>query len=122
MKKKKKKDNSNTESKEVDANEETISLSNVDVPSDLILEYRTSDKLDDLSGINVIAKNKEGETLNFTTLSGLFNLRIKNQELIPNTKIKDILFKPVIRSSAWLTVDIVSISMGDVSIILNCVN
>lgn len=99
MLKRQKKDNSNTEIKEVDANEETISLSKVDVPSDLILEYRTSDKLDDLSGINVIAKNKEGETLNFTTLSGLFNLRIKNQELIPNTKIKDILFKPVIRSS-----------------------
>ena len=99
MLKRQKKDNSNNENKENDTTEETISLSNIDVPSDLVLEYRTSDKLDDLSGINIIAKNKEGETLNFTTLSGLFNLRIKNQELITNVKIKDILFKPVIRSS-----------------------
>lgn len=99
MLKRQKKENSNNENKEIDSNEEIISLSNVDVPSDLVLEYRTSDKLDDLSGINIIAKNKLGETLNFTTLSGLFNLRIKKQELIPNTEIKDILFKPVIRSS-----------------------
>ncbi len=99
MLKRQKRDNSNNVNKDIDTNEETISLSNVDVPSDLILEYRTSDKLDDLSGINIIAKNKEGETLNFTTLSGLFNLRIKIQELIPNAEIKDILFKPVIRSS-----------------------
>ncbi len=99
MLKRQKKDNSNNENKENDTAEETISLSNIDVPSDLVLEYRTSDKLDDLSGINIIAKNKEGETLNFTTLSGLFNLRIKNQELITNFKVKDILFKPVIRSS-----------------------
>lgn len=99
MLKRQKKDTSNNENKEIDSNEETISLSNVDVPSDLVLEYRTSDKLDDLSGINIIAKNKEGDTLNFTTLSGLFNLRIKNQELIANAAIRDILFKPVIRSS-----------------------
>lgn len=99
MLKRQKRDNSNNENKEIDTNEETISLSNVEVPSNLVLEYRTSDKLDDLSGINIIAKNDKGETLNFTTLSGLFNLRIKNQELIPNTEIKDILFKPVIRSS-----------------------
>jgi hypothetical protein len=99
MLKRQKRDNSNIENKEVDTNEETISLSNVEVPRYLVLEYRTSDKLDDLSGINIIAKNDKGETLNFTTLSGLFNLRIKNQELIPNTEIKDILFKPVIRSS-----------------------
>ncbi len=99
MLKRQKKENSNDENKEIDTNDETISLSNVDVPSDLVLEYRTSDKLDDLSGINIIAKNDKGEMLNFTTLSGLFNLRIKNQELIPNTEIKDILFKPVIRSS-----------------------
>ena len=99
MLKRQKRDNSNVENKEIDTNDETISLSNIDVPSDLVLEYRTSDKLDDLSGINIIAKNDKGETLNFTTLSGLFNLRIKNQELIPNTELGDILFKPVIRSS-----------------------
>ena len=99
MLKRQKRDNSNNENKQIETNEETISLSNVEVPSNLVLEYRTSDKLDDLSGINIIAKNDKGETLNFTTLSGLFNLRIKNQELIPNTEIKDILFKPVIRSS-----------------------
>jgi hypothetical protein len=99
MLKRQKKENANKENNEIDTNEDTISLSNVDVPSDLVLEYRTSDKLDDLSGINIIAKNDKGDTLNFTTLSGLFSLRIKNQEIIPNAEIKDILFKPVIRSS-----------------------
>ena len=79
--------------------EDIITLANIQVPEDAIFEYKTSDKLDDLKGIWIIAKRKNGEQLNFTTLSGLFNLRIKIQELIPNTKETDILFKPVIRSS-----------------------
>lgn len=79
--------------------EEIITLVNVQVPDDAIFEYKTSEKLDDLKGIWIIAKRRNGEKLNFTTLSGLFNLRIKIQDLIPNTKEKDILFKPVIRSS-----------------------
>lgn len=79
--------------------DETLSLSKIQVPDDLILEYKTSDKLDDLKGIWIIAKNRKGEQLNFTTLSGLFSLRIKIQELFPNTSKRDILFKPVIRSS-----------------------
>jgi hypothetical protein len=79
--------------------EEIISLSNIQVPEDAIFEYKTSDKLDDLKGIWIIAKKKNGEQINFTTLSGLFNLRVKIQELLPNTKETDILFKPVIRSS-----------------------
>lgn len=87
------------ETKETLNEEEIITLANIQVPEDAIFEYKTSDKLDDLKGIWIIAKRKNGEQLNFTTLSGLFNLRIKIQDLIPNYKEKDILFKPVIRSS-----------------------
>jgi len=94
----KKKDNKK-EVNETVSEEDIITLANVQLPEDAIFEYKTSDKLDDLKGIWIIAKRKNGEQLNFTTLSGLFNLRIKIQELIPNTKETDILFKPVIRSS-----------------------
>ena len=79
--------------------EEIITLSNIQVPDDAIFEYKTSDKLDDLKGIWIMAKRKNGEQISFATLSGLFNLRIKIQDLLPNTKETDILFKPVIRSS-----------------------
>lgn len=77
---------------------EIIRFADIQVPDDITFEYKTSEKLDDLKGVWIIAKRKKGEQL-FTTLSGLFNLRIKIQDLIPNTKEKDILFKPVIRSS-----------------------
>jgi hypothetical protein len=79
--------------------EETITLGEINVPDDIEMKYKTSDKLDDLKGIWVIANNKQGEQLAFTTLAGLFNTRIKIEDLIPNTTEKDILFKPVIRSS-----------------------
>jgi len=79
--------------------ESEITLSNITIPSDLELEYKTSDKLDDMKGIWIIAKDSKGEQLNFSTLSGLFSLRMKIEELIPNTPKKDILFKPVIRTS-----------------------
>lgn len=89
----------NTESTQTPNEEEIITLANIQVPDDVIFEYKTSDKMADLKGIWIIAKRKNGEQINFTTLSGLFNLRVKIQELIPNTKDTDILFKPVIRSS-----------------------
>lgn len=89
----------NTDAKDTTDEEEIITLGNIQVPDDVVFEYKTSDKLDDLKGIWIIAKRKNGEQLNFTTLSGLFNLRVKIQELLPNTKETDILFKPVIRSS-----------------------
>lgn len=89
----------NTESNLTPSEEEIITLANIQVPDDVIFEYKTSDKMDDLKGIWIIAKRKNGEQINFTTLSGLFNLRVKIQDLIPNTKETDILFKPVIRSS-----------------------
>ena len=79
--------------------EETITLGEINVPDDIEMKYRTSEKLDDLKGIWIIANNKKGEQLAFTTLAGLFNMRIKIEDLIPNTTKKDILFKPVIRSS-----------------------
>lgn len=81
------------------SSENILTLTNINVPNDLKLKYKTSDKLDDLKGIWIIAENEKGEKLNFTTLSGLFNLRLKIQELFPNTSESDILFKPVIRSS-----------------------
>lgn len=89
----------NTETNNTTSEEDIITLANIQVPEDVVFEYKTSDKLDDLKGIWVIAKRKNGEQLNFTTLSGLFNLRIKIQDLLPNTRETDILFKPVIRSS-----------------------
>lgn len=98
LKKSKKKEDSFKESEEKNE-DEVISLSNITVPDDLILEYKTSDKLDDLKGIWVIAKKKNGEKINFATLSGLFSLRIKIDDLFPNTNEKDVFFKPVIRSS-----------------------
>lgn len=79
--------------------EEIITLSNIQIPDDVIFEYKTSDKLDDLKGIWIMARRKNGEQISFATLSGLFNLRVKIQDLLPNTKETDILFKPVIRSS-----------------------
>lgn len=87
------------ENSEINSEENIITLANINVPDDLELEFKTSDKLDDLKGIWIIAKNKSGEQINFSTLSGLFNLRIKIEELIPNTNEKGILFKPVIRTS-----------------------
>ncbi len=78
LKKSKKKEDSFKESEEKNE-DEVISLSNITVPDDLILEYKTSDKLDDLKGIWIIAKKKNGEKINFATLSGLFSLRIKIQ-------------------------------------------
>ena len=59
---------------------------------------KVSDKLDDLNGIWVIAKDKNGKQLEFTTLSGLFNMRVYKNEIYPNSNSRD-LFKPVIRSS-----------------------
>lgn len=89
----------NTESPQTPNEEEIITIANIQVPDDVIFEYKTSDKMDDLKGIWIIAKRKNGYQINFTTLSGLFNLRVKIQDLILNTKETDILFKPVIRSS-----------------------
>ncbi|WP_291104822.1 MULTISPECIES: DUF1998 domain-containing protein [unclassified Flavobacterium] len=99
LKKTKKKKEDAKENSEINSEENIITLANINVPDDLELEFKTSDKLDDLKGIWIIAKNKSGEQINFSTLSGLFNLRIKIEELIPNTNEKGILFKPVIRTS-----------------------
>ncbi len=52
-----------------------------------------------MKGIWIIAKKKNGEKINFATLSGLFSLRIKIDDLFPNANEKDVFFKPVIRSS-----------------------
>ena len=79
--------------------EEIITLGQVNVPTNVEMKYKTSDKLDDLKGIWIIANNEKGEQLAFTTLAGLFNMRIKIEDLIPNTTESGILFKPVIRSS-----------------------
>lgn len=87
------------ESNEATSEEDIITLANIEVPDDIIFKYKTSDKLDDLNGIGIEIRRKNGEKVGYSTLSGLFNLRVKIQDLIPNTKEADILFKPVIRSS-----------------------
>jgi hypothetical protein len=99
MLKKEQKDHSKENQNSDPSDDEIITFSNVHVPDNLILEYRTPYKLDDLKGIGIKAKNAKGKQINYSTLSGLFNLRIPIQDLFPNTKEKDILFKPVIRSS-----------------------
>lgn len=87
------------ESNGTTSEEDIITLANIEVPDDIIFKYKTSDKLDDLNGIGIEIRRKNGEKVGYSTLSGLFNLRVKIQDLIPNTKETDILFKPVIRSS-----------------------
>lgn len=96
---KNKRKDDNKESQETQNEEEVITLGNIQVPDGLILKYKTSDKLDDLKGIGIELTNNKEERLGYGTLSGLFNFRVKIQDILPNTKETDILFKPVIRSS-----------------------
>lgn len=94
--KKKKKGGENENMTEEEAE---ISLGLIEVPDGLKLKYSTSDKLDDLSGIGIEAIDENDTTINYSTLSGLFNLRVRIQEIISNPVTPDVLFKSVIRSS-----------------------
>ena len=79
--------------------EEEITLANINLEGkELSFEYRTSDKLDDLKGIGI--KEKEnGKKIGYATLSGLFNLQVKLQDIFPDRKNTEAEFKVVIRSS-----------------------
>lgn len=78
--------------------EEKVTLANIDIPDGLHLELKTSDKLNDLNGIWIIPYDKHGEQIGFSTLTGLFNLRVHKKDIIPNNN-ENVLFKPVIRTS-----------------------
>lgn len=102
----KSKSNKRKLSKENESGEtdEPLVFENIQFPEKYGLRIYTSDKIDDLSGIGVKivdedVKNEKQNQIDYVTLSGLFNIRFKIQDLIPNTKETDILFKPVIRSS-----------------------
>jgi len=87
-------ENSNPEAQ----NEEVISLSNIEIPSDLKMDLKTLDKHSDLSGIGIFSKFDKDTKTAFTTLSGLFNIRIPKKELFIGNN-EEILFKPVLRTS-----------------------
>ena len=79
--------------------EEEITLANINLEGkELSFEYRTSDKLDDLKGILIKVK-ENGKEIGYATLSGLFNLQVKLQDIFPDRKNTEAEFKVVIRSS-----------------------
>lgn len=79
--------------------EEEITLANINLEGkELSFEYRTSDKLDDLKGIWIKVKENDKE-IGYATLSGLFNLQVKLQDIFPDRKNTEAEFKVVIRSS-----------------------
>ena len=79
--------------------EEEITLANINLEGkELSFEYRTSDKLDDLKGIGTKVK-ENGKEIGYATLSGLFNLQVKSQDIFPDRKNTEAEFKVVIRSS-----------------------
>lgn len=79
--------------------EDEITLANINLEGkELSFEYRTSDKLDDLKGI-VIKVKENGKEIGYATLSGLFNLQVKSQDIFPDRKNTEAEFKVVIRSS-----------------------
>lgn len=79
--------------------EEEITLANINLEGkELSFEYRTSDKLDDLKGIGIKVK-ENGKEIAYATLSGLFNLQVKLQDIFPDRKNTEAEFKVVIRSS-----------------------
>lgn len=84
--------NSDTDSEEV------ISLGNIEIPSDLKMDLKTLDKYSDLSGIGIFSKYDNDTKTTFTTLSGLFNIRIPKKELFVGNN-EEILLKPVLRTS-----------------------
>jgi hypothetical protein len=88
-----------TENLNLDAGtEEVISLGNIEIPTDLKLDLKTLDKYSDLSGIGIFSKYDNDKKTAFTTLSGLFNIRIPKKELFVGNN-EEILFKPVLRTS-----------------------
>jgi len=79
--------------------EEIVTIGDIQVPENIVMKYKTSPRVDDLKGIGISLARQDGQQIAFSTLSGLFNMRIKSEDLLPNTTKKGILFKPVIRTS-----------------------
>lgn len=78
--------------------DEEITLANIAIPSDLEMDLKPLDKYSDLSGIAIFSRYNSGKGKAFSTLSGLFNLRMKKRELFPGNN-EETIFKPVLRSS-----------------------
>jgi hypothetical protein len=78
--------------------DEEIKLANIPIPSDLQMDLKPGDKHNDLSGLSIFSKYNGGRDTAFSTLTGLFNLRITKKELFPGNN-EDVIFKPVLRSS-----------------------
>lgn len=94
-KKKEKKDKEQSEKND----NEVITIGNIDVPNGYTFGYKTSDKIDDLKGIWIMVYDENGKEVGHANLSGLFNLRIPIEEIIPNTNERLVSFKSVIRTS-----------------------
>lgn len=100
LSRKKKNESETTESDE--SKDEPIIFENIHFPPHYRIKFITSEKIDTLSGIGlVIFDDEKNEQVGYASLSGLFNFRFKKRDLDTNCKPeeKDILFKPVIRSS-----------------------
>lgn len=92
------KERTNNQGQNGEKQDEEIKLTNIDIPSDLQMDIKPLDKYSDLSGIAIFSKFNGGKDTAFSTLSGLFNLRISKRELFPGNN-EDVIFKPVLRSS-----------------------
>lgn len=98
LKKEKKKDSS--------IEDEKIEFENIEFPSNYSLQFITSDRIDDLSGIGIkiideSLRDAKSNQVAYVTLSGLFSIIFKKKDLFANcsTEEVEILFKPVIRTS-----------------------
>lgn len=78
--------------------QEEITLANISIPTDLEMDLKPLDKYSDLSGIAIFSKYNSGKNTAFSTLSGLFNLRVAKKDLFPGNQ-EETIFKPVLRSS-----------------------
>lgn len=74
-----------------------LNLKDFEIPSGLELKYRTSARFGDLKGINIEAYLK-GKRISSTTLSGIFNLRVWENQLTEDGR-GNASFKTVLRSS-----------------------
>jgi hypothetical protein len=82
---------------ETDSNQILLNLKDISVPEKLELKYRTSARFGDLKGIRIEAY-QNGKQIASTTLSGIFNLRIwENQH--PDLQNGRTQLKTVLRSS-----------------------
>lgn len=95
--------NENTEPNESDegedANQIILNLDEITIPDDIQLKYRISARFGDLKGIRIEAYSK-GKMIASTTLAGIFNLRIwENQHPEIEYGKSGVQFKTVLRSS-----------------------